>query len=138
MEIIKKLEEIEAEITRRFNRLILETEKAAKEIIREIAYDTGDMEFAVSHKLARKEGGDLIGEIFVDPGKLYNKRKPYQYKTGDRAGSYAMPVRKYPIYVHAGNPNMKARPYFNLAWDSVRQRPEFLDFAKDIILKEAI
>jgi hypothetical protein len=136
MEMIKRLDEIQATLEQRFNQVILETETAAKEIIRQIAYDTGDMEFAVSHKLAVRDGENWVGEIFVDPGKLYNRRKPYQYKRGSRKGSYAPTQRNYPVYVHGGTPKMKARPYFRLAWEKIRTSKEFQNLTKDIILKE--
>jgi len=175
VQMLKRLEEIQAEAEKRFNQIILETEKKAKIIIHNIARDTGDMEFAVTHTLAKREGNNLVGEIFVDPGKLYNRRKPYQYKRGGRKGSYAKPQTKYPIYVHNGTdgwtgtmiakrakryigkgmqstgyssytkrkswtvniPPMKARPYFRLAWEEIKQDKEYRDFTKDMILQEA-
>jgi len=137
VQMLKRLEEIQAEAEKRFNQIILETEKKAKIIIHNIARDTGDMEFAVTHTLAKREGNNLVGEIFVDPGKLYNRRKPYQYKRGGRKGSYAKPQTKYPIYVHRGTPKMSARPYFRLAWEEIKQDKEYRDFTKDMILQEA-
>ena len=137
MEMIKRLDEIQAALEQRFNQVILETKTAAKEIIKDIARDTGDMGFAVSHKLATLDGENWVGEVFVDPGELYNRRKPYQYKRGQRAGSYAKAQTKYPVYVHRGTHKMQARPYFTLAWEKIKTSKEFRDITKDIILQES-
>ena len=164
MEIIKRLDEIQAELKKRFNQLIIETEQEAKRYIRENAYDTGDMESAVTSTPAREEGGNLVGEIFVDPNLLYIKRKlPKSGKAN----------RLYPIYVHEGTdgasvqmmskqvkryiakgmqstgqssytkrkswtiniPPMKARPFFTIAWEKIKTSEDFRNLAKDVLLR---
>ena len=134
MEFIKKLEKASnpENLKRKFDKLIIETSNEAKRVIQEIAYDTGDMKNAVTVKLSRVESGVLTGEVFVDPTKLYNKRKPYQYKRGVRKGSYAKPEKKYPIYVAKGTDKMKARPYFRLAWNNIKNTDRYRKFAKGI------
>ncbi|HQO23231.1 MAG TPA: hypothetical protein PLH15_10565 [Spirochaetota bacterium] len=138
MELINSIEKIEQNITQRFNRLILEIEKEAKKLVSPggelAAYDTGDMRDAISHELAKREGVNLTGTIFVNIGKLYNKRKQYQYKRGARKGSYAKANRNYPVYVHDGTQHMKARPFFLRAFQIVKQRPEFQHLAVNTIL----
>ena len=135
MEFIKKLNEIERSIEQKLNRLTIALNNEVKIVNKELAYKTGDMTSAVTPKLARHEAGQLVSEVYYDPGKLFNKRKPYQYKRGQRKGSYAKPDRNYPSYVIKGTPNMKARPILTIAWERVRQKPEFRDFAKNIVTR---
>jgi hypothetical protein len=134
MEFEKKLDQIADpnNLKRKFDKLIIETSNEAKRVIGDIAYDTGDMKNAVTVKLSTVESGMLVGEIFVDPTKLYNKRRPYQYKRGARKGSFANPQRNYPVYVHKGTVKMSARPYFIIAWNNIKTSNQYREFAKGI------
>ena len=92
------------------NKLVLKIENKSKGIVRKIAYDTGDMEFAISHNRAKIEGNSITAEVFVDSTKLYSKRK---WKKGSS--------RKSPINVNNGTKYMKARPFFTSVLKNIQQ-----------------
>lgn len=93
--------------------------KEAQKYIKSNAYDTGDMDRAVTVTEVTEQDGVFECTVFVDQNALYNKRIKYKSST-----------TRYPVYVHQGTSKMPARPYFDIAYEQVKK--EFKDIMPTI------
>jgi HK97 gp10 family phage protein len=93
--------------------------KEAQKYIKSNAYDTGDMDRAVTVTEVTEQDGVFECTVYVDKNALYNKRIKYKSST-----------KIYPVYVHQGTSKMPARPYFDIAYEQVKK--EFKDITPTI------
>jgi len=98
------------ELRKRFKNYVTEFSRLASANIKSgpiKAYDTGQMLGAMDQNI-KYDKGQLVGRVFINSNLL-------QFKDNDPDS------KLYPIYVHEGTKRMRARPYFDKAWEQIQK-----------------